>query len=53
VGTNNQKLFDTQILTVYNDIEKAIEKLKALAEKRKRKSQWTYYEGKSSYDSFW
>jgi len=33
VVTYNQKLFDTQILTVYNDIEKAIEKLEALEQK--------------------
>jgi len=33
VVTYNQKLFDTQILTVYNGIEKAVEKLEALEQK--------------------
>jgi transposase len=47
VVTYNQKLFDTQILTVYNDIEKAVEKLEALEQKLNDRTNGLITKGKS------
>ena len=47
VITYNQKLFDTQIITVCNDIEEAIEKLKVLDQKLKDRANGLLTKGKS------
>jgi transposase len=47
VVTYNQKLFDTQILTVYNDIEKAVEKLEALEQKLNDRDSGLITKGRS------
>lgn len=47
VVTYNQKLFDTQILSVYNDIEKAVEKLEALEQKLNDRASGLITKGRS------
>jgi len=47
VVTYNQKLFDTQILTILNNIENAIEKLKVLEHKLKDRANGLTTKGKS------
>jgi transposase len=47
VVTYNQKLFDTQILDVYNDVEKAVEKLEALEQKLNDRARGLITKGRS------